>query len=43
MAGLVGDGRLRTAGVSNFEPARLDRIVCRSTRRTGELRPIETA
>jgi 2,5-diketo-D-gluconate reductase A len=27
MAGLTADGRLRTAGVSNFQPAHLDRII----------------
>lgn len=27
MAGLVADGRLRTAGVSNFQPAHLERII----------------
>ena len=27
MAQLVAEGRLRTAGVSNFQPAHLDRIV----------------
>ncbi|MFF5160672.1 aldo/keto reductase [Streptomyces sp. NPDC000348] len=27
VTGLVADGRLRTAGVSNFEPAHLDRII----------------
>ncbi len=27
VAGLVGDGRLRTAGVSNFQPGHLDRII----------------
>ena len=27
MVGLVADGRLRTAGVSNFQPAHLDRVV----------------